>query len=153
MHITVIALGKLKEKEYISLCNEYEKRISRYCKINIKELPDKDCDNDPLAIIKEGEEIIRCLPKGAYVIVCDVKGKALDSTELSKKLVSLGNASQSEVCFVIGASRGVSEEVKERSDMLLSFSNMTFPHRLFRVMCLEQIYRAFKIMANEKYHK
>ncbi len=153
MHITVIAVGKLKEKEYVSLCAEYEKRISRFAKMTLKEVSDFDCDADALAVNKEGAEIIKALPKSAYVVVCDPAGAPLSSEGLAEKLTSLGNCGESEVCFVIGGSCGVSDEVRKKADMLLSFSAMTFPHRLFRVMCLEQIYRAFKINANERYHK
>ena len=118
MHITVIAVGKLKEKEYVSLCAEYEKRISRFAKMTLKEVSDFDCDADALAVNKEGAEIIKALPKSAYVVVCDPAGAPLSSEGLAEKLTSLGNCGESEVCFVIGGSCGVSDEVSNHGAVI-----------------------------------
>lgn len=152
--ITIIAVGKLKRSEYKSLTDEFIKRISSYSKIQLIEIADEDCDaNKLIAITKEGKGIIAKIPKSAYVIACDPKGQMLDSEGFAKKMQSIFNSSISDICFIIGGSAGLSEEVKEKSDMLISFSKLTFAHNLFRVILTEQIYRAFKILNNETYHK
>lgn len=149
--INILCVGNLKDKFFVDACGEYLKRLSRFCQCNVKEL--KECTNlDNIEQIKqaEGQEIINNL-KG-YVVLMDVKGKELSSEEFATKIqnISLIN---SEITFVIGGSYGVSEQVKQRADLKLSISPMTFPHRLFRVMLLEQIYRAFTIINNISYHK
>ena len=152
--ITIIAVGKLKRNEYKTLTDEFIKRISRYSKINLIEIPDEDCDaNKALAITKEGEGILSKLPKSAYVIACDPKGQILTSEAFAEKMQTIFNSSVSDICFIIGGSAGLSQSVKDKADMLLSFSKMTFAHNLFRVILSEQIYRAFKILNNETYHK
>lgn len=152
--ITIIAVGKLKRNEYKSLTDEFIKRISRYSKINLIEIPDEDCDaNKMIAINKEGEGILSKIPKGAYVIACDPKGQMFTSEVFAEKLQNIFNSSVSDICFIIGGSAGLSQGVKDRANMLISFSKMTFAHNLFRVILAEQIYRAFKILNNETYHK
>lgn len=152
--ITIIAVGKLKKNEYKTLTDEFIKRISAYSKITLTEIPDEDCDaNKLLAINKEGKGIISKIPKGSYVIACDPHGQMFDSEAFAQKIQNIYNSSKSDICFIIGGSAGLSQEVKDRADMLFSFSKLTFAHNLFRVILTEQIYRAFKILNNETYHK
>lgn len=151
LKINIVCVGNLKEKFFIDACEEYLKRLSRFCVCNVKEL--KECTNfSNVSQIKEqeGQEILKNL-KGCVVLL-DVKGKMLSSEEFSKQIqeISLLN---SEVTFVIGGSYGVSDAVKQKANYSVSMSKMTFPHRLFRVMFLEQIYRAFTISNGIAYHK
>ena len=151
LKINLVCVGNLKDKFFVDACNEYKKRLSRFCEINVLEV--KEYSNlDSIDQIKqaEGQEIIKNL-KG-YVVLADVKGKSLSSEQLAEKIKDLSQQT-SEITFVIGGSNGVSQDVKNKADYLLSVSAMTFPHRLFRVMLLEQIYRAFTINNNIKYHK
>jgi len=149
MNISIICVGKLKEKYWQDACSEYIKRLSRFCKLEIIELPESKTDDKA----EESREIISKIPKGAYVIALDVGGKSLSSEGLAKKMSSLGTAGTSHICFIIGGSNGFDDSVRSASDFRLSFSSFTFPHQLMRVILLEQVYRAFKINANEKYHK
>lgn len=159
MNITIISVGKLKEKYLKHAIEEYSKRLSRYCKLNIIELDDEQTpDNaslkDELIIKdKEGNKILNIIKDNMYVITLDLKGKMLSSEELSKFIDNCGVMGNSNLCFVIGGSLGLSESVLKRSNHSLCFSKMTFPHQLFRVMLLEQIYRGFRIMRGEPYHK
>jgi len=143
IEIDLICIGTLKEKYLKDACAEYAKRLSRFCKLNLIELSESD-------LKKEGAEILKRL-KGYTVALC-VEGKQISSEELSEKLEAL-SMNYSAVTFVIGSSTGLSDEVKQRADMRLSFSKMTFPHQLMRVIALEQIYRAFTISKNITYHK
>ena len=159
MNISIIAVGKLKEKYLKQAIDEYSKRLSRYCKLEIIELPDeKTPDNasekDELIIKdKEGNKILSNIKDNMYVVTLDLKGKMLSSEELSKFIDNCGVRGDSNMCFVIGGSLGLSESVLKRANYSLCFSKMTFPHQLFRVMLLEQIYRAFRISCGEPYHK
>lgn len=159
MNITVISVGKLKEKYLKQAIEEYTKRLSRYCKLNVIELPDEQTpenasDKDEEIIKdKEGARILNNIKDGMYVIALDLKGKMLTSEELSKFIDDCGVRGNSNLCFVIGGSLGISENVLKRANYSLCFSKMTFPHQLFRVMLLEQIYRAFRISNGEPYHK
>lgn len=159
MKITIIAVGKVKEKYFTGAIEEYEKRLSRYCKLNILEVADeKTVENasyaeENLIKEKEAERIMRQIPEDAYVFTLEINGKMLDSVELSHKIGSLTVNGKSHICFIIGGSMGLHEKVSQKSDFKLSFSKMTFPHQLMRVILLEQIYRAFKIYMNEPYHK
>lgn len=159
MKITVVCVGKIKEKYFTMAIDEYSKRLSRYCKLNIVELPDeKTPDNasdaeEQQIKKKEGERILANIKDQAYVIALAIQGKMLDSVELAKKLESLGTYGDSQIVFVIGGSLGLSEEVLARANMKLSFSPMTFPHQLMRVVLLEQVYRAYRINCGEPYHK
>ena len=159
MKITVIAVGKIKEKFFSEAIAEYQKRLSRYCKLEIVQVadektPDKasDLQNEQIEK-KEGERIFAHIKDGAYVIALAINGKMLSSEQLSAELERLGNQGQSQIVMIIGGSLGLSKEVLDRADYKLSFSPMTFPHQLMRVVLLEQVYRGFKIMAGEPYHK
>lgn len=159
MNITVISVGKLKEKYLKLAIDEYAKRLSRYCKLDIIELPDeKTPDNasekEELQIKeKEGQLILSKIKENSYVVAMDLKGKQITSEELSDFIENCGVMGNSNITFIIGGSLGLSQEVIKRANYKLCFSKMTFPHQLFRVMLLEQIYRAFRIMKNEPYHK
>ena len=143
--IKIICVGKLKEDYLKSGVSDYVKRISKYHKINVIEVSDSDIDN-------EEKEIIKHIDSKDYVISLCVEGEMLSSLELSRKIDNIF-IGYSMITFVIGGSYGISSRIKERSNMRLSFSKMTFPHGLFRIMLLEQIYRSFKINNNESYHK
>lgn len=159
MKITCVVVGKIKEKYFTDAIKEYSKRLSRYCKLEIVELadektPDGASEAEELAIReKEGERIRKVLKDDAYVIALAIEGKMLDSVELSKKIESLGISGTSHIAFVIGGSLGLAPAVMKRADYALSFSRMTFPHQLMRVVLLEQLYRSYRIMKNEPYHK
>ena len=142
--INFVVVGKIKESFYRDAVAEYQKRLSRFAKLEIKELPE---GANPSA---EADDILRAV-KG-YVIVLAVEGKKLSSESLAEKIQSLSNAGK-EITFVIGSSCGLDKEVKDRADFLLSFSDMTFPHQLMRVILAEQVYRAFMINAGATYHK
>ncbi|MBO4359695.1 MAG: 23S rRNA (pseudouridine(1915)-N(3))-methyltransferase RlmH [Eubacteriaceae bacterium] len=152
--ITIIAVGKLKKNEFRTLTEDYMKRISRFMRITLLEVADRDCDSDPAGAVEaEGEDILRKIPPRCYVVSCTPEGRSLDSVAFAEHLRQVFNSSVSDICFVIGGSAGLSDKVKKRSDMCLSFSSFTFAHNLFRVILTEQIYRAFKIINHEKYHK
>lgn len=159
MRITVIGVGKIKEKYLTMGIEEYSKRLSRYCKLDIIELPDeKTPDNaseaEELQIKKkEGEKILKHIKDGAYVIALAIEGKQLSSTELADKIQNLGVNGESSLVFIIGGSLGLDQEVIKRADYLLSFSKMTFPHQLMRMILLEQVYRGYRIINGEPYHK
>ncbi len=159
MKITIVAVGKLKERYLEEAVAEYSKRLGRYCKLEIFQMADeKTPDGASLALEeqikeKEGERILSKIPSGTYVIALAIEGRMLGSVELSKKLEELGTGGISHIVFVIGGSLGLSKAVLSRSDYQLSFSKLTFPHQLMRVMLLEQIYRSFRIIGNEPYHK
>lgn len=151
LKINIIAIGKIKEKYIIDGIAEFSKRLSKYINLNIIELQE-EVDNST-AIKKESDKILAYLSKTkSYNILLDLKGKFINSIELSNKLFDL-TLNYSEISFIIGGSRGVSREVKEKADYLLAFSKLTFPHQLFRLILLEQIYRAICISKNIKYHK
>ena len=159
MNITIITVGKLKEKYLKLAIDEYSKRLSRYCKLNIIELldeqtPDNASEKDEIIIKdKEGKKILSKIKDNMYVVVLDLKGKMISSEEFSKFLDDRGVKGDSNICFIIGGSLGLSGDVIKRANYSLCFSKMTFPHQLFRVMLLEQIYRAFRISCGEPYHK
>ena len=159
MKITVITVGKIKEKYFTMAIDEYTKRLSRYCRLEIIELQDEktpDHSSEALNLqikAKEGDRILTAIKDDAYVIALAIEGKMLDSVELSEKIESLGVNGTSHIAFVIGGSLGLDERVVQRADMKLSFSKMTFPHQLMRVVLLEQIYRAYRIISNVPYHK
>ena len=159
MNITLVTVGKLKEKYLKQAIDEYSKRLSRYCKLDIIELqdektPDNASEKEEAQIKqKEGRAILSKIKDNSYVVAMDLKGKQLTSEELSSFVERCGVTGNSNIVFVIGGSLGLSDEVIKRADYKLCFSKMTFPHQLFRVMLLEQVYRAFRIMKNEPYHK
>lgn len=158
LNVNLICVGSLKEKFFSDAVNEYKKRLSRYCKFNIIELPEEKISDQETqsaiekTLFKEGERILQKISKSDYVIAMCIEGKQLSSEELSNKLSDISMTSGT-LDFVIGGSWGLSDDVKRRADFKLSVSKMTFPHQLFRVMLCEQIYRAFSITANAKYHK
>ena len=159
MKITIISAGKIKEKYFTEAINEYAKRLSKYCRLIEEVVPDEKADENfsPAEIeqvkLKEGQKMLSRIPKNSFVIVLDIKGIQLRSEEFAKKLNTLSLEGVSHIAFIIGGSNGLSEEVINRADYKLSFSKMTFPHQLFKVILLEQIYRAYKINAGETYHK
>lgn len=143
--INIICIGKIKENYLKEGINDYQKRISKYHKINIIELPDND-------IINEGNEIIKHLNRKDYIIALDITGNELSSIELAEKLDKTFIIN-SNITFIIGGSNGIRDDIKELANYRLSFSKLTYPHGLFRLILLEQIYRSFKILNNETYHK
>ena len=159
MKIKIVCVGKLKEKYLKDAIDEYTKRLSRFCTVQIIELSDEKIPDNPSlseeekVLELEGEKILKNISPSDYVFSLCVEGKALTSEEFAQKLSDIALSGKSTICFVIGGSLGLSKGVKARSDFRLSFSKMTFPHQLMRVFLTEQIYRAFKINANEKYHK
>jgi len=149
MNIRILCVGKLKESYWSDAVAEYKKRLSAYCSLSIEEV--KESPREDLA--EEGEALLRRIRPEDYVILLDVAGKALDSEGLAAMMGRLGLEGKSQLVFIIGGSSGLSPEVKTRGDFALSFSAMTFPHQMMRVILLEQIYRGFKILRGEKYHK
>lgn len=159
MKITLVTVGKIKERFFADAIKEYEKRLSRYCRLEIVQVadektPEKASEAKARQIReREGERILAQMKEGAYVIALAIEGKMASSEELAEKLEKLGITGKSQVVFVIGGSLGLSEAVLKRADEQLSFSRMTFPHQLMRVILLEQIYRSYRIIAGEPYHK
>ncbi len=146
----IICVGKIKEKFFVSAIEEYSKRISKYTKLDIIEISDES--DKTVALKKEGEKILSKIKDNDYVVTLEIEGNSLDSVEFAKKIDN-NFGSNKNLTFVIGSSYGLDDLVKQRSDYKMSFSKLTFPHQMFRVMLLEQIYRAFKINHNENYHK
>ncbi len=159
MNIQILCIGKLKERYWTEAVQEYSKRLGKYCSLTISELKEEKAPDNPSAAeesaIKtaEGKSLLKHIKKDSFVIALDIRGKELSSEMLSEKIESLGIAGKSDLVFIIGGSLGLSEEVLARADFRLSFSKMTYPHQMMRVILLEQIYRSFKIMRNETYHK
>ena len=150
--IKIICVGKIKEKFFKEAIEEYKKRLSKYTKLQIIEVEDVNLPNESLIKQKESELIEKNINDKDYVITLEIEGKELNSIELSKKIQELETFSPN-ITFIIGGSYGLDEKIKQRSNYKLSFSKLTFPHQLFRVILLEQIYRAYKIKNNESYHK
>ena len=159
MKITVITVGKIKEKYLKDAIAEYSKRLSKYCKLDIVEVADEKTPDNASETVenqiraKEGERILKYVKDDAYVITLEIKGRQVTSEELADKIDTLGIQGTSHITFIIGGSIGLGEEVLARSDYALSFSKMTFPHQLMRVILLEQIYRSYRIIHGEPYHK
>lgn len=159
MKITLITVGKIKEKFYTDAVAEYSKRLGRYCKLEIiqvadEKTPDGASEGEEQQIKKkEGERILAQIRDGAYVIALAIDGEMLSSEQLAAKIQRLGVGGQSQIVLVIGGSLGLSDEVLRRADYRLSFSKMTFPHQLMRVILLEQIYRSYRIISGQPYHK
>ncbi len=156
--ITLICVGKIKEKFYCDALDEYKKRLGRFCSLNIVEVKDEPTSvgsewERQAVLEKEGAVIIGKIPKNSYVISLCVEGKQLSSEELSEKIEELASMGKSRITLIIGGSMGLLEKIKKESDFKLSFSRMTFPHQLMRVILLEQLYRAFTISHNITYHK
>ncbi len=150
--IKIIAIGSIKEKYLKDAIAEYQKRLQKYTSLEIIELKDESFDDIDKTLNKEAEKIKKHISEKDYIITLEIEGKQLDSVEFSKKLENI-QLETSNITFIIGGSYGLSTEIKEMSNYHLSISKMTFPHQLFRVILLEQIYRAFKIKNNESYHK
>lgn len=159
MKITVLCVGKIKEKYFTAGIAEYVKRLSRYCKLEIIEVsdektPDQASENEEKQIKeKEGERILKNIKDDAYVMALAIDGRQLDSVEFSKKIEQLGVNGVSHILFIIGGSLGLDDRVLKRADFKISFSKMTFPHQMMRMVLLEQIYRGYRIMKGEPYHK
>lgn len=159
MKITIIAVGRIKERFYRDAVAEYEKRLSRYCRLDICEVADEKTPDgasvaEEAAILdKEADRILSRLDQDSYVITLEIDGKKLDSVAFGKKIEQLGVSGKSHLSFVIGGSLGLHDKVKRRADMAVSFSDMTFPHQLMRVILLEQLYRGYRIIKGEPYHK
>ena len=159
MRITLITVGKIKEKYLKDAIKEYEKRLSRYCKLEIIEVADEKTPDNASEVVedairtKEGERILKYVKDDAFVITLEINGEQLTSEQLAKKIDTLGVQGQSHLTFIIGGSIGLGKNVLSKSNYALSFSKMTFPHQLMRVILLEQIYRSYRINSNEPYHK
>lgn len=159
MKITIITVGKIKEKYLKDAIAEYSKRLGKYCKLYILETQDEktpDRASDAIELLiqkKEGQRILKHIPEDAYVIALAIDGNMLSSEAFSHKIEQLGVAGKSHLIFIIGGSLGLCTDVLKRADYRLSFSNMTFPHQLMRVIFLEQLYRSFRIINGEPYHK
>lgn len=161
MKISIISVGKIKEKYLREAIDEYSKRLSKFCTLNITEVDEivakvENESNIKKSVELEGEEIISKLnsfAKNTFIFVLDINGKELSTIDFKNKISDIKLSGISDIAFIIGGSYGLSDEVKNRANMRLSFSKMTFPHQLFRIILLEQIYRAFKIENNEPYHK
>lgn len=159
MKITVLTVGKIKEKYLVQGIAEYSKRLSRYCKLEILEVADEKTPDKASEAVEvqirdtEGKRLLKYIREDDYVVALAIQGKMLDSVELSKLVENLGIQGKSSLVFVIGGSLGLSDEVLSRADFLLSFSRMTFPHQLMRMILLEQVYRGYRIMMHEPYHK
>ena len=159
MNITVICIGKLKERYWREAVGEYSKRLGSYCSLRIQELKEVRLPagagpaEEEAVKIAEGEEILSRVNKDMFVVSLEIRGKRMSSETLAEKLRNLALEGRSEIAFVIGGSLGLSEAVSRRADLKLSFSDMTFPHQMMRVILLEQIYRSFRIIRGEPYHK
>lgn len=157
--ITLICMGKLKEKFYLSAAAEYEKRLKGYCNFKLIELPEVRLPDDPSAaeiaagLDKEAESILAKIPKGSWFCIFTPEGRLLSSPDLADKLKDVKLSGKSSACFLIGSSFGIAPRVKQIADFKLSMSPMTFPHHLARIMVMEQLYRAEAIQAGSKYHK
>ncbi|MGL4589458.1 MAG: 23S rRNA (pseudouridine(1915)-N(3))-methyltransferase RlmH [Mycoplasmatales bacterium] len=154
MQIDIIVVGKLKEKALVEMCNEYTKRLSRFVSLYIIEVKDEPNELGCETVRKrEAEKILAKMKDNTFLIVTDLQGKQLTSEAFAQKINEIGIYESGHMTLVIGGSMGVDHEVTKKAKLLISFSKMTFPHQLFRVMLLEQLYRAYKINANESYHK
>ena len=157
--VTLICVGKLKEKFYLDACAEYAKRLKAYCRFELVELPEQRLPENPSpaqisdGLHKEGEQILGRVPKGAWLCVLTPEGEKLSSEALARTIDGVSLRKTSQLCFLLGSSFGIDPTVKARADLRLSFSDMTFPHHLARVMLLEQLYRAENILAGTRYHK
>lgn len=159
MRITIVCVGKIKEKFYRDAIDEYAKRLSKYCKLEIVEVSDEKTPDKVSAAeeeqikAKEGERILSKIKEDAFVCTLEIQGKKYSSEEFAKQLERLALSGKSHVAFVIGGSLGLHSSVLQRSNLAISFSDMTFPHQLMRVILTEQIYRAYRIINGEPYHK
>ncbi len=156
MNIKIIAVGKIKEKYTKEAIDEFAKRLSAYCSLSLIEVPAQEIKDDNLAqkyMEIEAEKILNHIKQDSYVITLEILGKMVSSETFAEKIKSLANEGHNEIVFVIGGANGLASKVSERANFKLSFSKMTFTHQLIRVFLYEQIYRAFKIINNESYHR
>ena len=159
MKITILTVGKIKENYLKDAIDEYSKRLSKYCKLEIIEVQDEKTPDNASEVVedmiraKEAERLLKHVKEDAFVITLEINGKQLSSEELADKIEKLGVQGTSHIVFIIGGSIGLGKEVLNRSNFALSFSKMTFPHQLMRVILLEQIYRSYRIISGEPYHK
>ena len=157
--VTLLCVGKMKEKYYTDAFAEYQKRLGAFCRFETEEIPEQRLSENPsekeiaAALEREAAEIEKRIPSGAAVIAMCVEGRQMSSPALAEQLKGWMNAGKGKFCFIVGGSFGMSEKIKARADMKLSVSPMTFPHHLFRVMLAEQVYRAFTILEGSRYHK
>ncbi len=159
LNVTILAVGKIKEKFLSDAIDEYSKRLGRYCRLEIIRVKDDPTPDNPtdkerdIVLKREGERLIEKIPKGAYIIPLCIEGKQKSSEEFAKTMSDIPSGGKSEVVFIIGGSMGLWDRIKDMADIKLSFSKMTFPHQLMCVILLEQLYRAFNISGGGKYHK
>ena len=159
LNIKIICVGKLKERFYLDAAAEYQKRLGSLCRLEVEELPEARLSAEPTeaeletALHREAESVLLRIPSGAVTVALCIEGRTVDSVGFSQFLNMCAVKGKSRICFIIGGSMGLHREVKEKADLQLSFSPMTFPHHLVRIMLLEQIYRAFQIQLGSKYHK
>lgn len=158
MNIEIIAVGKLKESYWRDACQEYIKRLGAYCNIKVTEikesrLTDENPSGEMVVKKAEGKDILSHISDNDYVVTLEIKGEKFSSEAFSEKISAISMAAKPDIVFIIGGSLGLSTEVSERANLKLSFSDMTFPHQMMRVVLLEQVYRAFKINRGETYHK
>jgi 23S rRNA (pseudouridine1915-N3)-methyltransferase len=154
VRISIVAVGKLKERYWRDAMAEYLKRLGPYADVRVVEVADRDSGRDPVkALAEEASDVLKCLPESAHVIALEIGGRQLDSEAFARRLESLGLEGRSSVAFVIGGSVGLAPEVLARADERLSLGPMTLPHNMARVVLAEQVYRAFRIIRNEPYHK
>lgn len=151
--IKILCVGKIKEKFLKDAINEYIKRLSKYTKLEIIEISDEATNNSNITLDKEKEKLLKHINLKDYNIVLDIESKMLDSLDFANKINNIFTNENSNITFIIGGSCGLHQEIKKLANYSLSFSKLTFPHQLFRVLLLEQIYRSFKILNNETYHK
>ena len=159
MTVRIICAGKLKEKYFTDAVDDYRKRLSRYVSVDIQEVPDEkipdnaSASEERIAVDREGERLLSRILPGDYVIALAIEGRSFSSESFAEYIRSLQNRGRSSIAFVIGGSLGLSSSVMDRADATLSLSSLTFPHRIARILILEQTYRAFKILNHEPYHK
>lgn len=156
MNIKVIAVGKIKEQGFKLLVDEYTKRLSPYCSFSVVEIPAQSIKDDSLAekyMQEEADKILAVLKPNSFIITMEIEGKNLSSEDFAQKINDISKEGVNEICFIIGGANGIAQSLRAKSNFKLSFSKMTFPHQLARVMLIEQIYRAMKILAKEPYHK
>ena len=159
LSVKLICVGKLKEQFYIDACDEYRKRLSAYCRFDLQELSECRLSDAPgekeiaAALEREGADILRAIPAGSFLVPLCIEGKTMPSEGMARLIAEREGSGRPKLCFVIGGSYGLSPHVKDKADLRLSMSPMTFPHHLARVMLLEQIYRAYQIQSGTRYHK
>ena len=159
LNVKLICVGRMREKFYIDAFAEYRKRLQTFCRLELAEIPEQRLGERPAqkeidaALEREGQEILKAVPADAYLVALCVEGKQMPSEGMAALIAARESSGKPRLCFVIGSSEGLSEELKERADLRMSMSEMTFPHHLARIMLLEQLYRARKILAGERYHK